>query len=431
MRHAAIAMIIAASIHLPGHAWEGQPSAAATDPKAMGWMQGAPVPADKQVRWDDASMWRFPQHRWAFSNMRALVPTAGIPRAGPVAELRQLQRDDLDAVQVTAPDGKVMTWRDTLAANYTDAILVMKDGVVVYERYFGVTTPQTQHILFSVTKSFVGTLAETLIDEGKLNPDAKAQAYVPELKGSGLGDATIRQILDMRTGLAFSEDYVPGQTGITDVGRMTIAGALAPRPAGYDGPDGHFALVASQGKNAPHGGNFVYRTPNTAALQWVIERVTGQSLAEQIYARYWSQLGMEQDAALTADRLGTAFGGGGMLASVRDIARFGEMMRLGGLHKGQQIVPPAAVARIFAGGDPAAFAAVQYPGNLDGNYGSQWWHRAGGQTMALGVHGQGIYIDRQAGVVIARVGSHPVASNRNYMALTMAAYDAMVAAITR
>ena len=431
MHRAAIAMIIAASVHVPGHAQAGQQSAAQTDPAAMGWMQGAPVPGDKQVRWDNGSMWRFPQHRWAFSHMRELVPTANIPRAGPVAELPRAIRGDLDSVRVSAPDGTVMTWRETLAANYTDAIVVMKDGKIVYERWFGATSPATQHILFSVTKSFVGTLAETLIDEGKLDPQAKAQVYVPELKGTGLGDATIRQILDMRTGLAFTEDYVAGQTGYTDVQRMSIAGGLGPRPADYGGPDGHFAMVASLGKNAPHGGNFVYRTPNTNALQWIIERVTGQPLAAQIHTRYWSQLGMEQDAALSVDRLGSAFGGGGMMASLRDIARFGEMMRLGGVHAGVQIVPPAAAARIFTGGDPAAFAAAQYPGNLDGNYGSQWWHRAGGQVMALGVHGQGIYIDRKAGVVIARLGSHPTASNRGYMPLTMAAYDAVVGALAR
>lgn len=425
-----LAMTIALSTHVPGFAQEGRQSAAETDPAAMGWMQGHPVPAEKQVRWDDGSMWRFPQHRWGFSHFRELVPTASIARGQNIAALPVALRDDLDDVRLTTLDGKAMTWRDALAATYTDAILVMKDGVVVYERWFGVTTPATQHILFSVTKSFVGTLAETLIDEGRLDPDRTADHHVPELKGSGLGDATIRQILDMRTGLAFSEDYVAGQTGLTDVQKMSIAGAWGPRPPGYDGPDGHHGFVASLGKNAPHGGDFVYRTPNTQALQWIIERVTGQSLAAQIQDRYWSRLGMEQDAAIGLDRIGTAFGGGGLMASLRDIARFGEMMRLGGRHNGQQIVPPAAVARIFAGGDPAAFAATRYPGNLDGNYGSQWWHRAGGQLMALGVHGQAIYIDRKAGVVIARLGSHPVATNRANMAVTMPAFDAIVAALS-
>lgn len=426
-------MTIAPSVHVAGHAHDGRDSAAETDPLAMGWMQGHPVPANRQVRWDDGSMWRFPQFRWGWSHMRGLVPTANIARGDTLTPLPQALRDDLDAVPLTTLDGTAMTWRDSLAATYTDAILVMKDGVVVYERWFGVTGPSTQHILFSVTKSFVGTLTETLIDEGRLNPDAKAALYVPELQGSGIGDATVRQILDMRTGLAFSEDYVAGQTGLTDIQRMSIAGAWGPRPADYDGPDGHHDFTASLRANAAHGGDFVYRTPNTNALQWIIERVTGQSLAAQIQQRYWSQLGMEQDAAIGVDRLGTAFGGGGLMASLRDIARFGEMMRLGGVWPNgngfKTIVPPAAVERIFAGGNPAAFVATQYPGNLDGNYGSQWWHRAGGQAMALGIHGQAIYIDRAAGVVIARLGSHPVATNRGNMAVTVPAFDAIVAAL--
>jgi hypothetical protein len=420
---------MAASHHVPGFAHGTQGSAADTDPVVLGLMQGAPVPADKQVRWDDGSMWRFPQQRWALSHMRELVPTVNIPREGAESTLPVALRDNLDDVQLVTLDGQAMTWRESLAASYTDAILVMKDGVVVYERHFGTTTPATQHILFSVTKSFVGTIAEMLIEEGKISPDAKAADYVAELAGSGLGDATIREILDMRTGLAFSEDYVPGQSGLTDVQRMSIAGAWMPRHADYTGPDGHFAFVASLGKNAPHGGDFVYRTPNTTALQWIIERVAGASLAEQIHTRFWAPMGMERDAALAVDRMGTGFGGGGLMANVRDIARVGEMMRLGGRYNGRQIVPAATVERIFAGGDPAAFVACQYTGNLDGNYGSQWWHRAGGQLMAMGVHGQGIYVDRAAGVVIARLGSHPVASNRGNAAVTTPAYDAIVAAL--
>lgn len=403
--------------------------AASSDPVAMGWMAGSPPPAGAQVRWDDGSMWRFPQYRWGFSHMRQLVPTAAIPRAGDVSLLPVALRDDLDDVQLSTLNGQTMTWRQSLAATYSDAILVLQHGRVVYERWFGVTRPDTQHILFSVTKSFVGLAAEMLIEAGRLREDAKAADHVPELRGSGLGDATVRQILDMRTGLAFSEDYVAGQQGLSDVQRMSIAGAWMPRLVGYDGPDGHFAFVASLGQDAPHGGNFVYRTPNTTALQWLVERASGLPLATLIRDWFWQPMGMEVDAAIAVDRLGTAFGGGGLMASLRDIARVGEMMRLGGRWNGRQIVPEAVVARIFRGGDPAAFAHVNYPGNPDGSYGSQWWHRAGGQAMALGVHGQGIYVDRAAGVVIARLGSHPVASNRGNMAVTIPAYDALVAAL--
>ena len=222
---------------------------------------------------------------------------------------------------------------------------------------------------------------------------------------------------------------MPGQTGLTDVQRMSISTGWVPRLTDYAGPDGSFAFTASLGKNAPHGGDFVYRTPNTTALQWIVERIEGQPLAAQIEARFWARMGMDHDAALGVDRLGTGFGGGGLMASLPDIARIGEMMRLGGRYNDQQIVAEAVVERMFAGGDPAAFVACQYTGNLDGNYGSQWWHRAGGQLMAMGVHGQGIYVDRGAGVVIARLGSHPVASNRGNAAVTTPAYDAIVAAL--
>ncbi len=417
------------SLHLSGQPHDHAADAASSDPVAMGWMAGSPPPAAAQVRWDDGSMWRFPQWRWGFSNMRDLVPTTSIPRAGPVSDLPLALRDDLDAVMLTTLAGQSMTWQQSLAATYTDAIMVLHHGRVVYERWFGVTRPDTQHILFSVTKSFVGLLAEMLIAAGQLQDDAKASDHVPELRGSGLGNASIRQILDMRTGLAFSEDYVAGQSGLSDVQRMSIAGAWMPRMADYDGPDGHFAFVASLGQNAPHGGDFVYRTPNTQTLQWVVERVTGQSLATLIRDRFWQPMGMEQDAAIAVDRMGTAFGGGGLMAGLRDIARVGEMMRLGGRWNGRQIIPEAVVARVFRGGDPAAFAHIAYPGNPDGSYASQWWHRAGGQAMALGVHGQGIYVDRKAGVVIARLGSHPVASNRGNMGVTIPAYDALVAAL--
>jgi CubicO group peptidase (beta-lactamase class C family) len=374
-------------------------------------------------------MWRFAQLRWALSHFGELVPSARIARAGAISALPHRQRDDLDDVPLVTLDGQAMTWRQSLAATYTDAIIVLKDGAIAYERWFGVTTPETRHILFSVTKSLVGTLAETLIDEGRLDPDACAAAYVSELHGTGLGDATVRQILDMRTGLAYTEDYAGSASGLTDVQKMSIACGWSPRPADYAGPDGSHAFAASLGRNGPHGGDFVYRTPNTQALQWIIERVTGQGLAAQIAARYWQRLGMAHDAAIAVDRIGTAFGGGGLMASLGDMARFGEMMRLGGVWQGQTIVPAATIARIFAGGDRRAFAATNYPGNPDGSYASQWWHRAGGQVMAMGVHGQGIYIDRAAGVVIARTASHPVASNRGNMAVTMPAYDAVVAAL--
>jgi CubicO group peptidase (beta-lactamase class C family) len=231
--------------------------------------------------------------------------------------------------------------------------------------------------------------------------------------------------MDMRTAIDFSEDYAA--EGLSDVARMAIAGGMAPAPAGYKGPDGTFAFVASLKSNGAHGGPFIYRTPNTSALQWIVERVGGAPLNTQIATRFWKPMGMEQEATLTVDRIGTGFGGGGMNASLRDYARFGEMIRLGGRWNGRQILPVAVVKKILTAGDPAAFNTTGYPGLEGASYSSQWWHRAGGQTYATGIHGQAIYVDPKAEMVIARFASHPVATNRVINVTTLPAYDAIAA----
>jgi CubicO group peptidase (beta-lactamase class C family) len=397
-----------------------------SDPTRLRLMQGFPVPEAAQVRWDDGSMWTFPKTRWSFSHIRELLPTVAIRRgAGPASSLPRAERADLDAVRFTTLDGRQMTWRDSLDANYTDGIVVLYRGKIVYERYFGALGPNDQHVAMSVTKSFVGTLAEALIAEGRLDPTRRVASYVPELAASGFGDATVRQVMDMRTGLQYSESYAGFGSGLSDVSRMEIAAGRVAPPAGYVGPVGNYAYAASIAKSGEHGGDFIYKTPNSIVLGWILERVTGKSLASQIEERVWQPMGMEQDASLAVDRLGTAFSGAGFSASLRDMARFGEMIRLGGRWNGRQILPSAAVQAILRGGDPTAFVKASYPGLEGGSYASQWWHAAGGQTLALGIHGQGIYIDPKAELVIARFASHPKASNRDINPVTIPAYAAI------
>lgn len=401
------------------------PSAADTDPVRLKLMQGFPVPKDAQVRWDDAGMWTFPKTRWGFSHMRELIPTVAVHRGASVSALTRAERADVDLVRFTTLDGRSMTWRDSLDANYTDGIVVLHRGRIVYERYLGALKPDGQHFAMSVTKSFVGTLAEALIAEGRLDDSRTIASYVPELSSSGIGDATLRQVMDMRTGLQYSEDYVGIGAGQSDAARMWIAASLSPAPAGYDGPDGNYAFAASVAKSGPHGGDFVYRSPNATALGWVLERVTGKPLAALLEERFWVPMGMENDASLAVDRLGTGLAAGGLSASLRDLARFGEMIRIGGRWNHRQIIPVAAARAIVRGGSPVAFEHSKLPGLDGGNYGSHWWHRAGGQVMAVGIYGQGIYIDPKAELVIARFASHPVATNKANFPVTIPAYDAL------
>lgn len=402
------------------------PDAAATDPARLGIMKGSPPPADKVVRWADGSAYKFPNTRWSFSNFRQMVPTSVVPRgAGPASPLSVALRSDLDAVSFT-PLGKdqPMTWEQSLAANYTDGILVLHQGKVVYERYFGALKPEGQHIAMSVTKSFFGTIGAMLVAEGLLDEKATVARYVPELKDSAFGDATVRQVLDMTTGLKYSENYAdPG----AEIWAHVRAGNVLPRPPGYAGPQTFYEFLQTVKKEGEHGQGFAYKTVNSDVLGWMIRRVTGKSIGENLHERIWSKLGPEQDAYFTVDTVGNEFAGGGLNTALRDLARFGEMMRLDGRFNGQQIVPRAVVDDIRRGGGKDDFARAGYKTLPGWSYRNMWWvsHNEHGAYSARGIHGQVIYIDPKAEMVIARYASHPLAANGFLDPTSLPAYHAL------
>lgn len=397
-----------------------------SDPRTMGWMQGSPPPPALRVRFADGSMMRFPQNRWANSHFRALVPTKGVTRGpGAVDVLARAERPELDAVNFY-PIGadKAMSWAESLLANYTDGIVVLHRGRIVYERYFGASDADAPHIAFSVTKSFIGTIAACLVHEGALDDAAPVAHYVPELAGSAFGDASVREVMDMTTGLQYSEVYTDPQAEIWSHAR---AGGLIPRPPGYQGPDSFYEFLQTVTKQGDHGVHFSYKTVNTDVLGWIIRRVTGHPLAHTLSQRIWSRLGAEHDAYITVDTAGTEFAGGGLNTTLRDLARFGEMMRNGGRAMGQQVVPQAVVDGIRKGADPAKFVSAGYHTLPGWSYRSMWWisHNPHGAYMARGIHGQAIYIDPAAEMVIARYGSHHIAGNLGIDPHSLPAYHAM------
>lgn len=402
-----------------------------SDPIVMGWMEGLPPPSEKRLAWARADHMRFPTHRYAYSHMREFLPTVRVGRGGQVWELPVALRDDLDGISFkTLTDGREMTWAESLAANFTDAILVLHKGAIVYERYFGVTRQDTPHIAFSVTKSFVGTLAEMLVAEGRLDPAAPMGALIPELRGSGFADATLRQVMDMTTGLDFSEEYTDPTSGI---GAMSNALGLTPRAPGYSGATDVYAFLPTIAKAGEHGERFTYRTCNTEVLGWLVARTEGKRIERVLSERIWQPLGMEQDADFLIDSTGMPFAGGGLNPVIRDMARFGEMMRCDGSGNGAQIVSGAAVESIRGGGSKEAFAKAGYVFLPDSSYRSQWWIMPGnhGAFSARGIHGQVIYVDPAAEMTIARFASHPVAANSALDPTSLPAYRAMAEHLMR
>ena len=383
-----------------------------SDPLTMGWMQGSPPAPSQRILAAQAGHMRFPMTRWAFSNMRQFCPTVRVGADGThAAPFARALRDDLDSVTVTPIGGAPTTLAETLIANFTDGILVLHKGAVVYERWFGVTGPETRHIALSITKSFVGTVAEMMIEEGVLDPAASIGSLIPELTTSGFANATLRQVLDMTTAIDFAEDYTDPNSGI---GAFSNALGLTPRPAGYTGAANMLEFLPTIGKSGNHGDGFTYRTANTEVLGWVLARATGKPVNQLLTERLWVPLGMAGDADMLADSAGTPFAGGGLCLRLEDLARFGEAIRCGGRNAaGDAVIAPAAIARTSAGGDPDRFARANYPALPGASYRSQWWitHNANGAIAARGIHGQTLWIDPAADLVVARFASHPIAAN--------------------
>ncbi|MDP9915806.1 CubicO group peptidase (beta-lactamase class C family) [Variovorax boronicumulans] len=402
------------------------PDAAASDPARLGWMTGSPPPPERTLRFEDGSYFQFPAMRWSVSNFRQLMPTVNVSRGlGAPTALPQALRKDIDTLSFTPLDAKTpMTWDASLAATYTDGILVLHRGRVVYERYFGVLKDDGQHGAMSVTKSVVGTLGAMLVAEGTLDANKPVAHYVPELATSAFGNATVRQVLDMTTGLKFSEDYADPKA---EVWAHAQAGNPLPKPKDYTGPRSYYEFLQTVQPEGRHGEGFGYKTVNSDVLGWVIARATGRTVAQLLSERIWRHLGAEQDAYFTVDSIGTPFAGGGLNTGLRDLARFGEMLRNDGRVKGRQIVPKAAVEDIRRGGDKAAFTKGGYPLLQGWSYRNMWWvtHNDHGAYMARGVHGQRIYIDPKAGMVIVRYASHPIAGNAANDPVTLPAFEAL------
>lgn len=403
------------------------PSATDTDPRTLGWMQGHPPPPERLVRFAALEHFQFPKTRWAFSHIRQLLPTTQVWRGpGPASALPEAPRAGLDeAVRFTPLGGGAeMSWAQATDTMVTDAIAVLHRGRLVHERYLGAMAPQRAHMAFSVTKSYTGLLAAMLVHEGALDEDRLVPHYIPELSGSAWATASVRDVMDMRTGLDYSEDYTDPAASIWEHSR---AGGVFPRPPGYAGATSFYDFLKGVRQAGPHGEGFAYKTVNTDVLGWLIRRVAGESYGEHLARRLWQPLGCGDDGALLVDEQGTEFAGGGLVCTLRDLLRLGECLRCDGAFNGRQVVPAAVVADLRSGGSAQAFAAGGPPTLAGGAYRSMWWvtNNAHGAYAARGIHGQMIWVDPAAEMVVARFASHPQAANVHLDPVTLPALHAL------
>ena len=312
-----------------------------------------------------------------FSGMNTMFLTRSMSRGdGPASPLPAGDR-------ATLPAGAAQWIED----RHVTALVVMKDGAVVHESYYRGTGPEDLRISWSVAKSWLSALFGILMEEGHIaSIDDPVTKYAPSLAGSAYDGSTIRNVLNMASGVEFNEDYLDFWSDINKMGRVLALG----------GSMDEFARGISTRYKEP-GEEWHYVSIDTHVICMVIRGATGRSVPDLMEEKILVPLGIEAAPYYITDGYGIAFVLGGLNLRTRDYARFGQMVLEDGAWNGRQIVPADWLRASTVPSAPTAPGALQY--------GFQWWMPADareGEFFAIGVYGQWIYINRPLGVVIAR-----------------------------
>ncbi len=368
--------------------------------------------------------WRdYPHSIWGFTHVDRLLPVAEIAASPAPAPLPDGATLDLSRIGFSAA-GQRLTVEEALHLTHTDGFLVLRHGQILAQRYFN-QTPDSRHIVFSVSKSMTAMLAGILAGDGRLDPDAPVTRYVPEAAQSAYGDCTVRNLLDMTVSIRFTEDYLDP---LGDVARYRVAMGWNPPPDGMV-VDGLHGFIASLPKAAyGHGWRFHYVSPNSDMLGWVVERAGAAPFATLMSRHLWQPMGAAAAALITLDRHGAPRSAGGICTTLADLARFGELVRGGGSLNGRRVIPESWITDIREQGDAAAWSRGEMAGLFpDGRYRAQWYvpEASGNELCAIGIHGQWIYIDFAEGLVAVKQSSQPIPSDEATDRLTFGMFRAV------
>jgi len=351
----------------------------------------------------DLTNWRTaPFSRWAFRNIRSILPVDEIESAPGSAWALPARPCPFDSFGVKLPNGSTLDLQGFLKATATDGLIVLHQGQIAFEFYDGGLDRDTPHILMSATKSITGLMAGILAGRGELDVDAEVTAYVPEIAGTAYRGAIIRQLLDMRGGVVLDAGALQAYADAS--GWEPLApGAIA---------DLHSFYETMRAKAVPHGGPFAYVSANTDLLGWAIERATGRSFASLVGTLLWKPLGASGETFITVDAKGAPRCTGGFCATLRDFARLGQLVLMNGWRDSTPIVPEGWIDDIRHNDDTEAWRAGQWAGSFASisrnmHYRSGWYviDDAPQLLFAMGIHGQNLFVDAANEMVMAKVSS--------------------------
>jgi CubicO group peptidase (beta-lactamase class C family) len=390
---------------------EARPSIMAGSPPA------AIVP---KLDWD-----RPPWNRWAFQHIRELLPTAEVWRGSGYAKRLPRAERDLDGIAVNSSIEGETTLAGLLDETYTDGFLVLKDGAVAYERYFNGMTERTLHLSQSMAKSVTSAVCGILVGRGLIDPRRLVTDYLPELAATAWQGATLQQVLDMKSGVKFSEDYTDPYS---EVGQIDVASGWKPIPLDSDPafiwPSHVWELILRLKTRArDHGTAFDYRSIETDVMAFCLERVTGKRLPQLVSEEVWQKIGAEESGCFTVDPAGYALADGGFNACLRDYGRFGLMI----LDNGGGIVPADWIEAARTGEHGPQYWSIL----PQGSYKNQFWLEdpKSRTLMCLGVFGQMVWISWEHRMVVVKLSTWPDFTDTEKERATVAAMHRIAAAV--
>ena len=347
--------------------------------------------------------WTPEQQVSGYRNMEKLSPTRKVAAGGKPYPLPK-DEVDLGDVEIITED-LVMTVNDYVKRQNVAGLIVVKDGKLVYERYELGNTVDSRWISYSVAKSVTSLLVGAAIKDGYIKSvDESVTDYLPRLKNSSYDESSIRNLLQMSSGVEWDEDYADPASDINSAPWHTLS---------------VYEYLRQKPRKSAPGEVFNYNTAETNLVGTLLRSAIGNNLSTYLSEKIWRPFGMERDAYwVLSEPGGGEFGGSSLNATLRDYARIGMFaMRNGALRNGRRVLPDGWM-------DDSIAPSKGYAG-----YGYLWWLRGGGAYAARGIFGQGIYINPVEKVVIALHSARVDASVDSDRALQAALYEALTNAV--
>lgn len=368
--------------------------------------------------WDDGGE----LSRFAYLHVSEIFPVAVVRRGGPISALAVEPNPAVGRYVVDTVSGRSVTLDDALTDGPFDGLVVVHRGRIVYERYPRMR-PADRHLMFSVTKAFVGMAVAILEDRGQVRLDRPIVDYVPELAGTAWETIPVRDVLEMASGIEAGESAAdpysdPANKHYLLEASLGILPKTAAMPEDVQREETYRYLRTLRRVRAP-GVRWEYCSANTAVLAWLVERVSGRTLAEFLSDEIWSRMGAEADAEIMVNRAGIAVAHAGLASTLRDLARFGMLLTASGPVVGERglgrVFSDAVRRRISEGGRPQLLAPGSHPDWLT-HVAYQWDGVTNkGDFFKGGFGDQLLYVAPRKDVVIAYFGTNASLEFKPYL----------------